>query len=178
MHSLETLHKMNATHAGLSAQDAYHKGIRGRVFARQVVSTFLDESASDPAEVRAFFDVFTGYGETILDDTRMSGGTTFSLRSGTQAKTGYAVGCYQLAHWKLTEPLILAHVQGFIVANVVTLAQPSAYVGTWIHEGTTYLDVSRVLYDLPTALALARQHGQQAIYDLGACQEITVERAA
>lgn len=48
------------------------------------------------------------------------------------------------------------------------------YLGGWYDtkSGQYYLDATHVIQDLETALALAREHGQLAIFDLNTCEEI------
>ena len=48
------------------------------------------------------------------------------------------------------------------------------YLGGWLYEGNTYLDISIVLSDFDIAVHTAREHGEIAVYDLGNNEEYKV----
>lgn len=50
----------------------------------------------------------------------------------------------------------------------------SFYLGSWIHEGKVYLDVSQKISDRAEAMELAVELGELAIWDVRNSQEISV----
>lgn len=105
-------------------------------------------------------------------------GATFNLYSGSLAgKSLYAVSVYSDRTRDVDEPDFSVEViEAFIRANLDLLVQPDNSVGIWLaaDEGTVYLDISITVQNRQRALALAREHGEQAICHLS---DLTVEYA-
>jgi len=103
---------------------------------------------------------------------------TFNLYSGRFAgKSLYAVSVYSDRTRDVDEPDFSVDViEAFIRANLDLLVQPDNSVGIWLaaDEGRVYLDVSITVQDRQRALALAREHGEQAICHLS---DLTLEYA-
>lgn len=54
---------------------------------------------------------------------------------------------------------------------------PDAYIGTWIDDGTVYIDAVVILPDLDSAGILARTLGERAIYNLATGETIPADDA-
>lgn len=103
-----------------------------------------------------------------------AGGATFNLYSGNLAgKSLYAVSVYGDRTRDVDEvDFSVEMVEAFIQANVDLLVQPNNSIGVWLDASRVYLDVSITVEDRQRALALAREHGEQAICHLS---NLTVE---
>lgn len=97
-------------------------------------------------------------------------GATFNLHSGNLAgKSLYAVSVYGDRTRNVDGPdFSVEIIEAFIRANLDLLIQPENSVGVWLaaRDGKVYLDVSITVEDRRRALALAREHGEQAICHL------------
>lgn len=103
-------------------------------------------------------------------------GATFNFHSGNLAgKNLYAVSVYGDRTRYVDESDFSADIiEAFIRANWDLLVHHENSVGVWLaaDEGRVYLDVSITVQDRQHALALAREHGEQAICHLS---NLTVE---
>lgn len=93
------------------------------------------------------------------------GGATLDLH-GHAPKTGYAVACDHRLEKVSAKPISPAVLADYISRHWGKLESPGKFLGLWDHGSHCYLDVVTVEPDLERAIALARQHGQLAIYDL------------
>lgn len=101
------------------------------------------------------------------------GGFTLAFPDGSAPNTGYVLSTVKdrervFAAGELT----VSAVASYIADNVDLLSEPGLYLGGWEWDGAFYLDISRIVYDLPSALTIARQHDQIAIWDIAGAQEI------
>jgi len=109
---------------------------------------------------------------------RENGGSTVSLYFGNLAgQRLYVVDVFP--ERERTVPgaeVSQALLEQFVADNRDLLADPRNTVGTYYDEetGNTAVNVSSVLPDRELALALARQHNQQFVFDLGAMTSIPV----
>ena len=63
--------------------------------------------------------------------------------------------------------------QKYVAENKKVLQEhPDAFVGSWVDEGKTYLDISRAVRSREVALKLAESSEQKAIFDLGKGESI------
>ncbi len=114
--------------------------------------------------------------QAILDLHQQDGGSTYSLRWGNLANTAlYVVSLYPdralILPGKAIGSKILTQ---FMQENQDLLSDPRCVLGTWFNDdGNTYLDVSAVFSDQDTAIQLAKEYNQIAIWDLKESQEIT-----
>lgn len=89
---------------------------------------------------------------------------------GTLPSTGYWVGGRS---WTLT---VSAHRIRPGMVRQFTEAHPRApYIGYWIDQSTVHLDATDHIPDLVTALALAEQRGETAIWDITHQMEIRLD---
>ncbi len=71
---------------------------------------------------------------------------------------------------------LLAIVENYVRRHRAILATPGHYVGTWLHDGKIYLDVSQVIYDRDDAVRAGKDRDQIAIFDLRHAEEITLRQ--
>lgn len=97
------------------------------------------------------------------------GGSTFSPRFGQVSETNkFSVSEFPGREVKVPGKTITEQqVREFIAANRDVLDQSNTNLGSWYNpaDGTTYLDVSRMVDSLDEAIALGQKHNQLAIYD-------------
>ena len=103
----------------------------------------------------------------ILRMALARGGLTINPYTGEEPDTGYVVGCHKDHEvWSTsTAQLDASTLHEYIRANADLLSN-GEHLGIWLDKGETWLDVVKVVDDLPIALVLAKEHNQQAIYDL------------
>jgi hypothetical protein len=103
------------------------------------------------------------------------GGITIST-TGVRPRSGFAIAGIRNAAGDKVETVINGEakpedVQKFVNENKDILSQPNHYIGGWVNDGKTYLDVSEVHNDKATALGKAEARDEIAIYDLGNGEE-------
>jgi hypothetical protein len=103
------------------------------------------------------------------------GGITIST-TGVRPRSGFAIAGIRNAAGDKVETVINGEakpedVQKFVNENKDILSQPNHYIGGWVNDGKTYLDVSEVHNDKATALDKAEARDEIAIYDLGNGEE-------
>ena len=93
-------------------------------------------------------------------------GLTVSL-GGKTPENGYAYSEQKGAEILMPENGDLAEIISlFINEHHEELRQPGIYVGIWKNGGKYYIDIVRTAMTEVEALERAKQHGQEAIYDL------------
>ncbi|MDG4783268.1 hypothetical protein O7614_26765 [Micromonospora sp. WMMD961] len=99
------------------------------------------------------------------------GGTVTAIVGQRVPTTGYAVGQHGI---KVTEtgPDLVKLTEEWVAKVLPEVAFHGLYLGVWVHEGVTYLDVVRVHSEITAAFADANKRGELAIYDLGAGRTI------
>jgi len=103
------------------------------------------------------------------------GGFTVNPRNGADVSKGFAVAIYperskEIAHSEVGADTIKQYAD----SNSDVLSMDGNMMGGW-HDpasGTVWLDVSRVTSSKEKAIALAKQHNQIAIFDLGSGNSI------
>jgi len=102
---------------------------------------------------------------------------TYTIEANTlkpvEHKTGYFVGLYQGTYLKLSRPPT-----GLTVKTYAQLFKKdmSAYVGLWTDEdGITHLDPSVWIPYLHTALEVAKENNQLAVWDIKNMESIYLE---
>lgn len=93
---------------------------------------------------------------SIVEDTLLNGGGTFG---DNIPETGYLVAREEPS---LTIPLAEFNhesISGFTVPD-------GCFLGTWVHDGQVYIDVTEHFVDLEEALCAARLGNQLAIWDI------------
>ena len=110
--------------------------------------------------------VTQGLAEEAIRTIRETGGVTLEGRTLLPAtwRTGYMVGIggIVIREEDLDSPVALAW-----LARRVGGEYMSHYVGFWLDEGLLYVDAVTYVADIVRAEALARNHGQKAIFNWG-----------
>lgn len=115
-----------------------------------------------------------------------TGGATYNITTGDTPNSGYAASMQ--GHEKvITLPdtwnsmsssdrgmYIKQHILDFIVTNGAQLETSWDYIGAWTHEGSIYLDVTRVFDELYDAVLFGMLNGQKAIYDFNRDETIEI----
>lgn len=93
-------------------------------------------------------------------------GITYHLYRGRAChRTGYYVS---LKDYEETVPLALLTpkvIADYIQNNFSILDLPSAYLGIWVNNGITYLDISRRIRNKKEALGFGKREEQKTIWD-------------
>lgn len=109
-------------------------------------------------------------------------GVTFDPVTLSEPTWGYAVATvgreeiYELADDpRVSAVELTAILEDYIRRHHSVLASSRYYLGTWLHDGRIYLDVSEVIRgDLPAAIATGVARQQLAIFDLLRKEEISL----
>src|SRR5690625_849952 len=109
----------------------------------------------------------------IPASTAANGGCTYNVVYGDLAGTAsYAVALFPERSVVLDHSLTFRDLLDFVLDNADLLARPDVSLGTWEHEGQTWLDVVGTIEDRGRAERLGRALDQIAIFDLGNLEEI------
>jgi hypothetical protein len=144
----------------------------------------------EPLQSKSLGEVMKGQGgyigttNTATDDivaaTQKQGGYTINPNTGKTPSGGIMVGGFgdELVTDQLTSGLLGDYIQ----RNQSLLADPDSYLGTWVDDGKTYLDISRSMPNTTRANTdLARQAGfgndRIALWDIGKGSEVAVPGA-
>lgn len=112
----------------------------------------------------------------VAKHTIDNGGATYSVSRGEFVRDGYAVSIAKEIERIVPESglwALASEIVGYLLHNVAQFDDPAACLGTWVHEGNVYLDVSLVYSDKETALTVGRENLQIAIFDLSTFTEIS-----
>lgn len=115
-----------------------------------------------------------------------TGGATYNIVTGDSPTSGYASSMQ--GHEKVINlpdtwgsmtadergMYIKQHILDFIVTNGTQLETAWDYIGAWTHEGSIYLDVTRVFDDLYDAVLFGILNNQKAIYDFNRDESIEI----
>jgi len=114
--------------------------------------------------------------ELAMALTEPDGGFSIDLKTGEHITAGYAVSIE--GHERVLEFATSLDLFDYILDNFDALHQDHRVFGGW-HDpesGLVYLDVSEVYPDFDTAMMLAVERKQEAIFDLIAGESIPVAR--
>ncbi len=120
--------------------------------------------------------VISNLATTIADTHNRTGGSTISPKTGEPIKTGFAVSINKsfekiLPTDKITKEDITTYKnehKDFFKEN------PDAVIGTWVDNGKTYLDVSRVVSTQEEAFNVGKANSQLTVFDLSKFQTIPI----
>ena len=112
---------------------------------------------------------------SVVEDTLKDGGLTIKPFTGEKPASGYMVA---LQGFELQVPVsefFTGVVADYIGEHAQKLmANPSLCLGTWVNEGTVYLDLSENIQSRDKALELGRERHQLAIFNLETFEEVVV----
>ena len=107
----------------------------------------------------------------MLEALATNGGFSYNPTTGrANPRKGYMVSLpgYERKFTNPTEADIDAYVKGLRRMN------RNMYIGGWVNEGITYLDLSIRMTKREAAEHIGRQHKQKAIYDCANQQDIVL----
>lgn len=112
---------------------------------------------------------------SVVEDTLKDGGLTVKPFTGEKPASGYMVA---LQGYELKVPVsefFTGVVADYIGQHAQKLmANPALCVGTWLNEGSVYLDLSENIPNREQALELGKERGQLAIFNLADMEEVTI----
>lgn len=112
---------------------------------------------------------------SVVEDTLKDGGLTVKPFTGEKPASGYMVA---LEGYELKVPLtefFTGVVADYIGQHAQKLmSNPALCLGTWVNEGTVYLDLSENIASRDKALELGKERGQLAIFNLADMEEVTI----
>lgn len=125
-------------------------------------------------------DLLTPLGPIAMTHA-VAGGSSTNLVTGQDlgGTDNYTVSVFKSREKTFKQAPTEADLRKYVEANYDLLADPQNILGTWYSRADKlhYVDVSRTVRDLATALDLGRKHKQQAIFYLGTFDEIPVGNA-
>lgn len=108
----------------------------------------------------------------FIEETLKNGGASFSIETGElNPTTGYmvAIAGHEKIVPNVTNPKQLQYiVADYIKEHAIILAaglSSDTFIGTWLHQDKLYLDVSKNVTDKETAVRMAIENNQLAIWD-------------
>ena len=117
------------------------------------------------------YDVLFG----MVQDTLANGGLTIKPFQNEKPETGYMVA---LEGFELKVPVsefFTGVVADYIGEHAQKLmSNPALCLGTWVNEGSVYLDLSENVPNREKALELGRERHQLAIFNLETFEEVVV----
>lgn len=113
----------------------------------------------------------TDWGKSVMHAVTKDQGFSFHNTIGDGPTSGYMVSTQKSSEHAIPIRDLTPEVLGdYRDVHQQELADPDNYLGGWVHKGKVYLDISRHVTDQGQAAALAKEHNQIGIYDLGAGQ--------
>lgn len=111
----------------------------------------------------------------LARQTEKTGGFSYNTVTKDEPKTGFAVSSYPEFETKVPLDANLPEaIKSFQAAHADILSQPGHHMGAWVDQGIVYLDVSILEKTPEAAAATARKFNQQAYYDLGKGESVSV----
>lgn len=111
----------------------------------------------------------------MVEDTLKDGGLTIKPFQNEKPTSGYMVA---LEGFELKVPVsefFTGVVADYIGEHAQKLmSNPALCVGTWLHEGLVYLDLSENIASREQAMALGKERGQIAIFNLETFEEVAI----
>lgn len=134
----------------------------------------LSTRAVRRVEARPFTPVpATEWGKQVQHAVTKDHGFTFHDHIGDGPKDGYMVSVDKDSEQVM--PMLGLHpdqIADYRDMHQQELKDPENYLGGWVYKGKVYLDISHHVADQNQALALARQHQQLGVYDIGHGQTV------
>ena len=148
----------------------------------KVIADYIDTVATQLLKEGAIYESLDKVAENTVKRSIANGGATIYTTTGLAAAGGYAVAIESSPEEKYGD-LTVDTVKEYIEKHYDNYLKNEGYfLGTWLNEGTWYLDVSELIVGGPSlkkkveALRLAKDRGEKAIYDLYNFEEVFVEQ--
>jgi hypothetical protein len=110
--------------------------------------------------------------QTILKHIKLYKGVSYSTLYGNLAgKEGFALSPYKDRE-RTFQFLTEAELKDYFVSNLDLLAIENHFLGAWVDNGLTYLDVSIFEPSKEKAIERAKQANQLAIFDLSKMETV------
>jgi len=154
-------------------------GVARTLTRKEIVDNFIDLANNIN---KGSFGRIARVAARAFRETTRRGGTTISPKTGKIPTRGYAVSPFKEAERKVPAKDFGRYggerVRQYIKEQAPKLKGKDRYVGTWSSkpEGKVYLDVSVVKPSKQSAVRIARQSKQQAIYSLHEGKTLPVTR--
>lgn len=105
--------------------------------------------------------------QAVADRIAENGGISYHPVTSTQPTTGYAVATHPGREAILPTAPSGKDVHQYITKNSDAFEKdPGAHFGAWENGGKYYMDVANIDPDIDSAMGKAKQHNQQAIFDI------------
>ncbi len=112
---------------------------------------------------------------SVVEDTLKDGGLTIKPFTGEKPASGYMVALQGYELQVPVEQFFTGIVADYIGQHAQKLMDnPALCLGTWVNEGTVYLDLSENIASRDKALELGKERNQLAIFNLETFEEVTV----
>lgn len=118
----------------------------------------------------------------IITETESNDGGTWSISFSTHGRimvtaNPFEYGYYVAINNSLTTHMLTPELVAQFIrdsAHELTVGQPRCFLGTWVNEDKTYLELVRHFDNLTECMEFAQQNAQHSIWDIQASEEITV----
>lgn len=134
------------------------------------VETMRNENSGIDAKLRTYGGI---RGVTLARETRANGGVTLDLSSPTmdiaRHTYGYYVAGLQKAHTFDLKDADTRNYQ-YALGAAYAATQGLGLMGTWVDQGVVYAEASEWYADYETAMLVAKERGELAIWDIIAAQ--------
>ena len=101
------------------------------------------------------------------------GGFTYNPMGDFFPSSGFAVGIFKNKEKRIASPILSTeHLAEFVEFVEDQLRVPGCCIGGWLVAGIWYLDVSVLMPTFESAIELAKEHDQIAIYNLSTHETI------
>lgn len=153
-----------------------------KVSLNQAKAKYVETVAQKLLKEGAIYESLDKVAENTVSHSISNGGATIYTTTGLAAAGGYAIAIANSPEEKYGD-LTVDIVKAYIEKNYDNYLKNEGYfLGTWLNEGTWYLDVSELIVGGPSlskkveALRLAKDRDELAIYDLYNFEEVFVSQ--
>jgi hypothetical protein len=120
----------------------------------------------------------SGEAPALVKEVRKRGGFTIHDHRGDAPTSGYMVALRKDTEHKVPKQDFRPHhIDEYREAHREDLDHPNHYLGSWVHKGHVYLDVSKHHQDREEAMDHARDARQKAVFNLDEMDEEPTEKA-
>lgn len=143
------------------------------------VATMARENSGTAPKLRTYGRLrgYTLQAATRPDYITGEGGATLDLASPTMALASHKTGYYVAGLGKVHTFPVVTDVRPYIAAikEAYVASNGSGLVGTWVHAGMVYAELTGHFECRTIAFMVARKLGQMEVYDIAAGKSIRVD---
>lgn len=110
----------------------------------------------------------------FIQKTIENGGASYNPEYGTQPENGYMVSIKDVSTISSLD-LIEDEIQKIVLSNASMFLEKDIYMGSWIDDGKIYIDISKNVQEIKSAIRLGMLNDQLAIYDLNNGRDIKLK---